>query len=182
MVHQEYQRGLHVFEDWLERELASLALLSHPEGSVDTLEKTLQQLQVVKLNGSRTDRGPGSLMVCVTCMGATGMYVHPSNSRNNATLGFCLQLALNHTASRDAGSVCSHLDEVLFMYWMNIFIARAKSIYFLKTSPVQNIHLASVMVFAVSRERVVFAFLKKKVRTLSCLYKNSATRRSYLVV
>lgn len=46
MVHQEYQRGLHVFEDWLEREQASLASLSHPEGNVDMLEKTLQQLQV----------------------------------------------------------------------------------------------------------------------------------------
>ncbi|XP_029965559.1 nesprin-1 isoform X1 [Salarias fasciatus] len=45
LVHQEYQRGLHVFEDWLEQEHASLALLSHPEGNVDTLEKTLQQLQ-----------------------------------------------------------------------------------------------------------------------------------------
>lgn len=48
MVHQEYQRGLHVFEDWLEQEQASLAMLSHPEGNVDTLEKTLQQLQVMK--------------------------------------------------------------------------------------------------------------------------------------
>lgn len=49
LVHQEYQRGLHVFEDWLEQEQASLASLSHPEGNVDTLEKTLQQLQVVIL-------------------------------------------------------------------------------------------------------------------------------------
>lgn len=46
LVHQEYQRGLHVFEDWLEQEQATLASLSHPEGNVDTLEKTLQQLQV----------------------------------------------------------------------------------------------------------------------------------------
>ncbi|XP_028253699.1 nesprin-1 [Parambassis ranga] len=45
LVHQEYQRELHVFEDWLEQEQASLASLSHPEGNVDTLEKTLQQLQ-----------------------------------------------------------------------------------------------------------------------------------------
>ncbi|XP_063352154.1 nesprin-1 isoform X7 [Pelmatolapia mariae] len=45
LVHQEYQRGLHVFEDWLEKEQASLASLSHPEGNVDTLENTLQQLQ-----------------------------------------------------------------------------------------------------------------------------------------
>lgn len=47
LVHQEYQRGLHVFEDWLEQEQATLASSSHPEGNVDTLEKTLQQLQVL---------------------------------------------------------------------------------------------------------------------------------------
>lgn len=46
LVHQEYQRGLHVFEDWLEREQARLASLSHPEGNMETLEGTLQQLQV----------------------------------------------------------------------------------------------------------------------------------------
>lgn len=46
LVHQEYQRGLHVFEDWLEQEQATLASLSHPEGSIDTLEKTLEQLKV----------------------------------------------------------------------------------------------------------------------------------------
>lgn len=49
LVHQEYQRGLHEFEDWLEQEQASLASLCHPEGNVDTLEKTLQQLQVMIL-------------------------------------------------------------------------------------------------------------------------------------
>ncbi|XP_031731325.1 nesprin-1 isoform X8 [Anarrhichthys ocellatus] len=48
LVHQEYQRGLHVFEDWLEQEQATLASLSHPEGNVDTLEKTLQQLQLLQ--------------------------------------------------------------------------------------------------------------------------------------
>ncbi|XP_071335456.1 nesprin-1 isoform X2 [Trachinotus anak] len=48
LVHQEYQRGLHVFEDWLEQEQASLASLSHPDGNVDTLEKTLQQLQLLQ--------------------------------------------------------------------------------------------------------------------------------------
>ncbi|XP_027896443.1 nesprin-1 isoform X8 [Xiphophorus couchianus] len=53
MVHQEYQRGLHVFEDWLEQEQASLALLSHPEGNVDTLEKTLQQLQSLQESCSK---------------------------------------------------------------------------------------------------------------------------------
>lgn len=46
LVHQEYQRGLHLFEDWLEQEQASLASLSHPEGNVEVLEETLQQLQV----------------------------------------------------------------------------------------------------------------------------------------
>lgn len=49
LVHQEYQRALHVFEDWLEQEHASLASLSHPDGNVDTLEKTLGQLQVLML-------------------------------------------------------------------------------------------------------------------------------------
>lgn len=49
LVHQEYQRGLHVFEDWLEQEQASLASLSHPEGNVDALENTLTQLQVTAL-------------------------------------------------------------------------------------------------------------------------------------
>ncbi|XP_027140369.1 nesprin-1 isoform X4 [Larimichthys crocea] len=48
LVHQEYQRGLHVFEDWLEQEQATLASLSHPEGNVDTLEKTLLQLQLLQ--------------------------------------------------------------------------------------------------------------------------------------
>ncbi|XP_067337447.1 nesprin-1 isoform X16 [Channa argus] len=48
MVHQEYQRALHVFEDWLEQEQATLASLSHPEGNVDTLEMTLQQLQLLQ--------------------------------------------------------------------------------------------------------------------------------------
>lgn len=38
-----------MFEDWLEQEQATLASLSHQEGNVDTLEKTLQQLQVVIL-------------------------------------------------------------------------------------------------------------------------------------
>lgn len=51
LVHQEYQRALHVFEDWLEQEQATLASLSHPDGNVDTLEKTLGQLQVLILWG-----------------------------------------------------------------------------------------------------------------------------------
>lgn len=64
LVHQEYQRALHVFEEWLEQEQATLASLSHPEGNVETLETTLQQLQV--------------LICCIflildyTCLGETG--------------------------------------------------------------------------------------------------------------
>ncbi|XP_061667964.1 nesprin-1 isoform X8 [Syngnathoides biaculeatus] len=46
LIHQEYQQGLHVFEDWLEREQSTLVSLSHPEGDVETLERTLKQLQV----------------------------------------------------------------------------------------------------------------------------------------
>ena len=49
LVHQEYQRELHVFEDWLEQEQASLASLTHREGNGDTIENTLQQLQVLIL-------------------------------------------------------------------------------------------------------------------------------------
>uniref|UniRef100_A0A8B9RI12 Spectrin repeat containing, nuclear envelope 1a n=1 Tax=Astyanax mexicanus TaxID=7994 RepID=A0A8B9RI12_ASTMX len=45
LVHQEYQRGLHMFEDWLEQEQSSLALLSPLDGDVDTLEKTLKELE-----------------------------------------------------------------------------------------------------------------------------------------
>ncbi|XP_053736179.1 nesprin-1 isoform X10 [Synchiropus splendidus] len=44
-VHQEYQRALHVFEDWLEQEQTTLASLSHPEWNADNLEETLIQLQ-----------------------------------------------------------------------------------------------------------------------------------------
>ncbi|XP_047184446.1 nesprin-1 isoform X2 [Scophthalmus maximus] len=48
LVHQEYQRELHVFEDWLEQEQATLASSTHPEGNVDTIENTLQQLQLLQ--------------------------------------------------------------------------------------------------------------------------------------
>ncbi|XP_062858462.1 nesprin-1 isoform X4 [Trichomycterus rosablanca] len=48
LVHQEYQRGLHMFEDWLEQEQSSLALLSPLDGDVNTLEKTLKELQVLQ--------------------------------------------------------------------------------------------------------------------------------------
>ncbi|TWW68818.1 Nesprin-1 Enaptin KASH domain-containing protein 1 [Takifugu flavidus] len=48
LVHQEYQRALHVFEEWLEQEQATLASISHPDGNVETLEKTLEQLQLLQ--------------------------------------------------------------------------------------------------------------------------------------
>lgn len=46
LVHQEYQRGLHMFEDWLEQEQSNLGLLSPLDGDVNTLEKTLKELHV----------------------------------------------------------------------------------------------------------------------------------------
>ncbi|XP_061559702.1 nesprin-1 isoform X16 [Phycodurus eques] len=48
LIHQEYQQGLHVFEDWLERDQSTLMSLSHPEGNVDILERTLKQLQILQ--------------------------------------------------------------------------------------------------------------------------------------
>ncbi|XP_061756512.1 nesprin-1-like isoform X2 [Nerophis ophidion] len=48
LIHQEYQRVLHVFEDWLEQEQATLASLSLSEANVDTLEETLKQLQLLQ--------------------------------------------------------------------------------------------------------------------------------------
>lgn len=40
-----------MFEEWLEQEQATLASISHPDGNVETLEKTLEQLQVLVLCG-----------------------------------------------------------------------------------------------------------------------------------
>lgn len=45
-AHQEYQRGLHAFEDWLELEQEKLGCYTQLEGDVDILEETLQKLQV----------------------------------------------------------------------------------------------------------------------------------------
>lgn len=45
-AHQEYQRGLHAFEDWLEQDQEKLSCYTQLEGDVDTLEETLQKLQV----------------------------------------------------------------------------------------------------------------------------------------
>lgn len=47
-AHQEYQRGLHAFEDWLEQEQEKLGCYTQLEGDVDMLEETLQRLQVSK--------------------------------------------------------------------------------------------------------------------------------------
>lgn len=60
LIHQEYQRELHVFEDWLEQEQTTLASLTHPEGNVDTIEETLHQLQVLICNLSQIYFGKGS--------------------------------------------------------------------------------------------------------------------------
>ncbi|TSR99415.1 Nesprin-1 [Bagarius yarrelli] len=48
LVHQEYQRGLHMFEDWLEQEQSHLGLLSPLDGDVNMLEKTLKELHTLQ--------------------------------------------------------------------------------------------------------------------------------------
>lgn len=48
-AHQEYQRGLHAFEEWLEQEQEKLGCYTQLEGDVDMLEETLQKLQVQQL-------------------------------------------------------------------------------------------------------------------------------------
>lgn len=42
---------MHVFEEWLEHEQATLASISYADGNVETLEKTLEQIQVLVLWG-----------------------------------------------------------------------------------------------------------------------------------
>lgn len=54
--HQEYQRGLHVLEDWLEQEQEKLGCCSALEGDGEALENTLQQMQVCPRRGARTCR------------------------------------------------------------------------------------------------------------------------------
>ncbi|MCJ8743979.1 hypothetical protein PDJAM_G00100910, partial [Pangasius djambal] len=58
LVHQEYQRGLHMFEDWLEQEQSNLGLLSPLDGDVNTLEKTLKELHMLQ---SRCSEGQALL-------------------------------------------------------------------------------------------------------------------------
>uniref|UniRef100_A0A8C1U557 Spectrin repeat containing, nuclear envelope 1a n=1 Tax=Cyprinus carpio TaxID=7962 RepID=A0A8C1U557_CYPCA len=48
LLHQEYQRGLHMFEDWLEQEQNSLTLLSPLDVDVNALENTLKELQMLQ--------------------------------------------------------------------------------------------------------------------------------------
>ncbi|XP_045574102.1 nesprin-1 isoform X3 [Salmo salar] len=48
-AHQEYQRGLHVFEVWLEQEQEKLGCYTQLEGDVETLEETLQKLQELQV-------------------------------------------------------------------------------------------------------------------------------------
>ncbi|XP_031437144.1 nesprin-1-like [Clupea harengus] len=50
LAHQEYQRGLHLFEDWLEQqqERLGLLLLNTPAGELAVLENTLKSLQELR--------------------------------------------------------------------------------------------------------------------------------------
>uniref|UniRef100_A0A8C2KL13 Spectrin repeat containing, nuclear envelope 1a n=1 Tax=Cyprinus carpio TaxID=7962 RepID=A0A8C2KL13_CYPCA len=48
LLHQEYQRGLHMFEDWLEQEQNSLTLLKPLDVDVNALENTLKELQMLQ--------------------------------------------------------------------------------------------------------------------------------------
>ncbi|XP_073712130.1 nesprin-1 isoform X2 [Misgurnus anguillicaudatus] len=48
LLHQEYQRGLHMFEDWLEQEQSSLALLSPLDEDINSLENNLKELQILQ--------------------------------------------------------------------------------------------------------------------------------------
>uniref|UniRef100_A0A8C7ULC6 Spectrin repeat containing, nuclear envelope 1b n=1 Tax=Oncorhynchus mykiss TaxID=8022 RepID=A0A8C7ULC6_ONCMY len=48
-AHQEYERGLNVFEAWLEQEQEKLGCYTQLEGDVDTLEETLQKLQELQV-------------------------------------------------------------------------------------------------------------------------------------
>lgn len=45
-AHQEYQRTLHEFKDWLEQQQERLSCYTQLEGDVETLEETLRKLQV----------------------------------------------------------------------------------------------------------------------------------------
>jgi len=49
-AHEEYQRGLQAFEDWLEQEQEKLGCYTQLEGDVDMLEDTLQKLQELQLH------------------------------------------------------------------------------------------------------------------------------------
>ncbi|XP_028808913.1 nesprin-1 isoform X6 [Denticeps clupeoides] len=53
LAHQEYQRGLHMFEDWLEQEQESLGCISHSEGDTTALEDTLKELQELRSHCSQ---------------------------------------------------------------------------------------------------------------------------------
>lgn len=47
-AHQEHQRALHAFQDWLVQQQETLGSYTQLEGDVDALEETLQKLQVCK--------------------------------------------------------------------------------------------------------------------------------------
>ncbi|KAJ8275253.1 hypothetical protein COCON_G00098780 [Conger conger] len=62
LAHQEYQRGLHMFEDWLEQEQERLGCHSQLEGDVEALESTLQELQELQVRCSEGQALVGSVL------------------------------------------------------------------------------------------------------------------------
>ncbi|XP_073726049.1 nesprin-1 isoform X5 [Misgurnus anguillicaudatus] len=50
LAHQEYQRSLHEFKDWLEQQQETLSCYTQLEGDVGTLEETLRKLQELQVH------------------------------------------------------------------------------------------------------------------------------------
>ncbi|TSO25166.1 Nesprin-1 [Bagarius yarrelli] len=50
IFHQEYQKHLHEFKDWLEQQQEKLSCYTQLEGDVDTLEETLHKLQELQVH------------------------------------------------------------------------------------------------------------------------------------
>lgn len=44
--HQDYQKGLRTFDDWLQQEIEKLDCLELLDGNIEMYESTLQELQV----------------------------------------------------------------------------------------------------------------------------------------
>lgn len=49
-AHQEYQRSLHEFKDWLEQQQETLSCYTQLEGDIETLEDTLRKLQELQVH------------------------------------------------------------------------------------------------------------------------------------